>query len=717
MKSLIKFYFRHKLLSRVFVTGLALGILLLIPEIAAAQGAAEDVELSEIVKGINEVINYILQLASSLLWPVLIMIGSLLDNELIFGGEMGERLRSVWVEIRNLVEIAFVLVLLAIAVYNVLGIGEEGGSFALKQAMPKFVLALVAVHFSFLAVKVVLDFTNVMTAAVFALPARTMEETISQEKLKEAICGTESSAVPMRPLWCKGKEFNDKAKSLFSKLDRNNITLVYAIKFGHAPALKFIRDGLKSLTQLGFNIIFNTVLYVVYALSFIALFLVLLFRVVAIWIAVVLSPLLALGIVVPQLKELAGEGGNLQQKFVKQAIAPVTIGLVLSVGFIMLSAFEADKGIHGEILSSSSLEAIDPNALPTDITDLQQLLIAIGIVVIIWTGVFAAAKDTFAGTITEIIKDKAQGFGKFAATLPAYFQAIPVKMGGDKGKSLAELGGFMEAIPGIVKRDYGASAGASLAEKTFGKDRQYAEALDSIRSANRDGPKEFAKAIANHTFALKSPNVWNEFQTGMDKHFGVKEQDIGTGPMDPKFKAAFDSSAFERFRTESEIKSYSELEGSLEKRPPSSSTGQLKADGDKIADALNNGSGSSLKDQAVFAGMGSDAQAITTAIDKLIEDLKGLPKGLQNSVLEIKDGKVNKDKTNSNIINVTNIRKALGNAGTKADGSVAAAIKELPDATLKLILNEVSSPKNTVVAQAINAKINPAAPTAASGRP
>ncbi|MBI2638650.1 hypothetical protein HYW83_03610 [Candidatus Peregrinibacteria bacterium] len=458
---LIQFYFHHRGLCLAAITLLVVFFVFRAPHVAQA---AEDPETTDLIKSINDIILLIMRLSSAWLWPVLLMIGSLLDNDLIFGGAMGERLLSIWVQIRNLVNVVFVLILLAIAIYNVMGLGEEGGTLplAFKTVMPKFVLALIAVNFSFLGVKVVLDFTNVITGAVFALPANITDSTKMQTEFQDMICGTSSNEVPMKPLWCNEKKLNDRAVNFFSRLDRSNITLAYAVQFGRAPNLKFIKDGIKDLGQLGFNIIFNTVLYFVYALSFIALLLVLLFRTVALWIGVVLSPLLALSIVLPNLKELAGGAGEMKDQFVKNAIAPIKIGLVLSIGYIMLEGFSADKSIHGEILSSSVLNAVDPNAIPTDITDLQQLMVAVGVIVIVWMGVFSAADETAAKGITGFIRDKAQTFGKFAATLPTFAQVIPTK---SQGKvTLAQLGATLEDIPGRVQRE----RGSSLFGKEFG---------------------------------------------------------------------------------------------------------------------------------------------------------------------------------------------------------------------------------------------------------
>lgn len=536
----MNFYVRRRKLCILTFSAAAAVLFFAFPDVAAA---AEDPETNEILNGINEIVTYLLQLSSALLWPVLLMIGSLLDNDLIFGGAMGERLLGIWVQIRNLVNIAFVLVLLAVAVYNVLGIGEEGGPFALKQVLPKFVLALIAVNFSFLAIKVVLDFTNVITGAVFALPATSGATDFKREEIENIICGTNSESMPMRPLWCNKTKFNTRANTMFARLDRNNITLVYAIKFGKAAHMKFIRDGLKGIGQLGFNIIFNLVLYFVYALSFIALFLVLLGRVVALWIAVVLSPLLALSIVVPQLKDLAGGGGEFQQKFVKSAIAPITIGLVLSVGYIMLDGFSLDKSIHGTILSSSTLAAIDPNSLPTEITDLQQLMVAVGVVVIVWVGVFGAAKGTVAEAATNFIESKALDFGKFAAKLPTLFQMIPVsgkaaqKIFGPKA-SLAELGGFMGGLKEGAMEKWGGGKAREGARQLLGLHPITEEQRTAWKgAASTTSNKDLAEVLAKHGGALQTSEGWTYLRDAMMKREkGLNAEQFakkyGSGPDD-----------------------------------------------------------------------------------------------------------------------------------------------------------------------------------------
>ena len=77
-----------------------------LPHTAFAETKAGDDSTDSIVRDINGIFNTLLRMSSAWLWPVLIMTGSLLDNDLIFGGAMGERLLDIWVQIRNLVNIA-----------------------------------------------------------------------------------------------------------------------------------------------------------------------------------------------------------------------------------------------------------------------------------------------------------------------------------------------------------------------------------------------------------------------------------------------------------------------------------------------------------------------------------------------------------------------------------------------------------------------------------
>ena len=108
-----------------------------------------------------------------------------MDTDMILGPGMEERLKGIWIPVRDLVNIGFVLVLLVVAFYNVLGIGGGEGDLALKTALPKIVLGLVLVNFTFIGGKVILDFVNVATTAAFALPEMAGDDGYDFKDVKE----------------------------------------------------------------------------------------------------------------------------------------------------------------------------------------------------------------------------------------------------------------------------------------------------------------------------------------------------------------------------------------------------------------------------------------------------------------------------------------------------------------------------------------------------
>ena len=90
-----------------------------------------------------------------------------LKSDFVYAGKMGEMLQKIWVVSRNIVNIVFVLVLLYLAIMYIFG---EEGKTDLKKILPKFALMLIAVNFSWLGAKLIVDAANVATNVAFAIP-------------------------------------------------------------------------------------------------------------------------------------------------------------------------------------------------------------------------------------------------------------------------------------------------------------------------------------------------------------------------------------------------------------------------------------------------------------------------------------------------------------------------------------------------------------------
>ncbi|MBP7670919.1 hypothetical protein KA119_01340 [Candidatus Gracilibacteria bacterium] len=462
------------------------------------------------------IIQIIVNVLSRILWPVLAMIGGLMDNSLLFGNGMEARLREIWIVVRNLVNIFFVLVLVGIALYNVLGLGEDGGNYSVKAALPKIVIALIAINFSFLAIKVFLDVVNVMTTAVFALPQQVDEQladiTLTTEQ-QQLLCGKitqvdakelsgatiatlgeaktteiyrkvastetfkgsfdpplgdklsslkpseiearlkpdqvdkfkQAVAKEQRMAFCDPElKLTNTGQAYFSKYGQQNAAFAMALSMGKITLYDTVifenLGNAKAIEKITMSLILSIVLYVVYAASFLALLIVLLGRLVFLWISIAISPVLLLLMASPELKGVSSKLGELPDQFIKNAIAPLIIGFVMSIGWIMNRTLQ-NVNSFGE---NPVLGGIDPTGgLPiAGLNTLQDVLVAAITVAIVWVGVFAAADNTIASGVTTWIKDKVAGAGKFIATVPLkHAPLFPVKVaGGQVDASVGELG-------------------------------------------------------------------------------------------------------------------------------------------------------------------------------------------------------------------------------------------------------------------------------------
>ncbi|MFT7183944.1 MAG: hypothetical protein ACI9QC_000269 [Oceanicoccus sp.] len=433
---------------------LPLALALVMPDYALAAGDPSDIELETLTK-IGTALSLVLHLAQSLLWPFLVFIGDLMDSDLIIGPGMEDRLWSIWVQLRDLVNIVFVLVLLVIAFYNTLGIGGGEGNLALKTALPKVVLGLILVNFTFVGGKLLIDVSNVATSAVFALPelAEDFDMENEREDLRLSICvktegneddlfAIDSSDTPaLTQLFCKkqleedgtekyyAQSLSDKAeRDYFQRLNKSNISIVMAANMTNINQTQLLKDGaIESVGDLLENLSFSVVMTVVYAISYIALGLVLISRVVVLWIALAFSPIGVLVFVVPQLKDWLGGGGDIVQKLMKHLIAPIVIGIVMSIGYVMIEAWDGVVG--GSYLSIAGAEAnelLATEVLLTGVTDLSHMIIAVASVVIVWGGVFAASSGTIAGVATDAINGFGKSVGKAALKAPLNLASMPV---------------------------------------------------------------------------------------------------------------------------------------------------------------------------------------------------------------------------------------------------------------------------------------------------
>ena len=174
-------------------------------------------------------------------------------------------------------------------------------------------------------------------------------------------------------------------------------------------------------------------MFVIFAVSYIVLALVLIARIAVLWVALAFSPVMVLFYVVPELKSGAGAAGNASEQVLTHILAPIKIGIILTVGFMMMDAMNGAIGTATTAISSTAkVSDLSGALLITGIADLQRLLIAIVSMYIIWKGIFSAVDGTLAQGLAEKVKGLAEGAGSTILGSIKYAPLVPVQVG-DKG--------------------------------------------------------------------------------------------------------------------------------------------------------------------------------------------------------------------------------------------------------------------------------------------
>ncbi len=441
-------------------------------------------QINETFSGATAILGAIQKVLHILLWPILMLIGGLLDNSLLFGSGMEERLREIWVLIRNLVNILFVLILVGVALYNVLGLEDE--NYGLKAILPKIIVGIIAVNFSFLVGKVILDGVNVMTTAIFTIPNQVGSglESITKDKesIKRMCLGINKlSLSDYAKLGNEGvKEWNDETIHLLvaqkyypnenfktkqevlnnikeadtkkfqqdiqaakagticngdqltttgevflANFSSKNAALAMALNLSNMMQTEDLDFSAKDLEKVLISTIFGVVIYVVYGAAFLALFVVLLARMVVLWLAMAISPVLIMGMTVPVIKEKISAFGELEEKIVGTTIAPIGIAFSMTIGWIMIQALQ-------DVNYLSSISFTATSGLPVKgLNSLQDVMVTAATITVVWLGVFGAASKSIAHGITDMIKGAVEQTGTWIGTLPLkHLPIVPIHIPG-----------------------------------------------------------------------------------------------------------------------------------------------------------------------------------------------------------------------------------------------------------------------------------------------
>lgn len=469
-------------------------------------------------------------------------IGNFLGTDFVYEGQMGMMLQKIWVISRNMVNIAFVFILLWLALNTIFNPGFPLDE--LKKKLLIFALLLIGVNFSWLATKVVLDASNVVTHAVFAIPSGITAPPSSPCEINGVEDPVRGSCYPTviiapvdtgitKPLVFAAnsavKDDNNKCDKMIELYDKayekdnqgnytvrkstidnpdvdvrgrmgicmenlnlinyNQNTAVIYLTYGMARIQNLVTSiGSQKIDDLVVSVIMSLVIQLAYTLSLLALFIALVIRTAMLWFFVAFSPFLVLVIWFKGKEDVAmGEFKFGYNEFINWAFVPAKVGAVFVVSFIMIStgqaAGDAGSRLVDNINSSTGVDFQIPeiSTIFNGIGSLYQFVWLLMSLVILWMGVFGILGEmAIVKSVTNKIGDYGKELGGLVATLP---YKAPI-MGLGKGGAPASIKDTLGALDlRSTIRDYTGENTKPEDVKTMNREANSRRAKDQIKVA------------------------------------------------------------------------------------------------------------------------------------------------------------------------------------------------------------------------------------------
>ena len=293
-----------------------------------------------------EGLNYGFKFLSILIWLLTNFVGLFLNPSWTNGTVLGLQvhLKELWILVSNIVYFVFAILIVVIAFMNILGRWDK---WELKQALPKFIVWVLIVPFSWFFIQVVISFSSILTASVLAIPNDTLK-TVPLEKIM--ICSH-------LYIWDAKDDVTQKClkeESAESILQWENIFWmlsvytygIFAIDSTTELFPKDVKGTVKTLTDLWFKSIFNLLFVLIYGILVISLALALFVRWIWLWLYMIFSPVFWLLYFFWKEKDWIGWKFSITE-FLSLALVPVYVAWALS--FWLLFIFVAWQGLWATI--------------------------------------------------------------------------------------------------------------------------------------------------------------------------------------------------------------------------------------------------------------------------------------------------------------------------------------------------------------------------------
>ena len=301
--------FKHKLFLTKIAVFFWLYFLMTDFSFASTQN---DVDFKKIEDWFIQITTWISTIISVLLWALTYLVTLFLTPEWTSGTVFGlsKNLKDIWVLMSNIVYFAFAFILIAIAFANIVWTQWD---FALKQALPRFIVWILIVPFSWFIVQFFVSLSSILTISALNLPFEVFQDYKSQmsevdipknctlnlwvlweKEWKNNWEGTPSNQI--YSCWTKKISVADLLKSDKAADGIFGIVWLYTywlvnIEWISKIDEKQLRDQIKTIWDIVVKVVFDLLFIVVYAILMIALWLALMIRWIRLWIFMMLAPL------------------------------------------------------------------------------------------------------------------------------------------------------------------------------------------------------------------------------------------------------------------------------------------------------------------------------------------------------------------------------------------------------------------------------------------
>lgn len=430
--------------------------------------------------GIIDVLQWGLKIIASLLWVLTTFVALFLNPEWTSGTAFGlqKHLKEIWILVSNVVYFVFALILIVIAFMNI--IGKEWDMWALKSALPKLIVGILIVPFSWFFVQFVVSVSAVLTIGVLTLPYDTFKDKdffqninsdfkicthpvidlgsvdvdTGSEGLKQSYtCADEDKKTVEQIL--NGEEQGLK-NGIFGIISIYTYGILGSETFDEITKDQLSSPGgaIKAILDLWVKAVFDLVFIIVYCILIFALFLALLTRWVWLWLYMMLSP--AFWLLYFFWEEASWTEKFTIKEFIALALVPVYVSAALSFGLVFL--FVASDGIKGNMTSEEQgTETLELAGLKLTIkwfqgksegglmnsagSALSTLIVEMFGIVILWIAVMAALeKSKITGAIIEPIKSFGTSVWQLAMKAPQYAPILPMPGWPQSAESLKNIG-------------------------------------------------------------------------------------------------------------------------------------------------------------------------------------------------------------------------------------------------------------------------------------